>query len=619
MGIASLLGRARHRLGYRRDMETVTIVEWLFVIAMFATCLVTFHYWDMDAILDNSIIFVKSVYHGQFFDFYNIAPQKIQTGWGPNYEIPAYILVALWNIPCLIMDYFGDFNYLESSGCILWNRLFILAFIISTAIVIYKICKHNGLNHKRSLFGAYLFLSSINLLMFTMVLTQFEIVAVFFMLLGLYMYLQNRTGLFILFFAIAIPLKMFAIFIFVPLLLLQEKNILRLAAKLFCGMSVQIVCKLLFMNSVVYQAATGSNTQNMIKSLLGSAIAFGGLKIPAFILFLAIVYLFCYFTKLDAESVYAKKMFLYIPLAIFSMLFILAPTNTYWIVILLPFMAIMMMVSPDRLVPNLILDIFISFSYVFYRFFQNGAFSVIYETSKHTYVSSLISVQNPKYQGISGLVLRLFPLNLSPAFFALFVAGLIAFLIINYPKDTVGIGNLQPVPMFIVWAKHFVCLALVLLLIYGLVQETNIPEISTIGHGSQVMSESIMSSQTTISQKVRFSEDRELEEMILKFNNKAGDRENMGYITVTIADEKGHIIFKEEKGTSLIASEKNHLIDLRGAKVRANEEYTISFTGHPDQLKRPIYLFVTKELIYQDYPVLVNGAPQNYNLYMEIR
>ena len=76
------------------------------------------------------------------------------------YELPIYIIFAIWNLPLRIIslligkDVFGFYasNSTNSSLLfkLLWAKLFVILFLVLSAYVIYKICLELGMSNRKS-------------------------------------------------------------------------------------------------------------------------------------------------------------------------------------------------------------------------------------------------------------------------------------------------------------------------------------------------------------------------------------------------------------------------------------------------------------------------------------
>ena len=110
----------------------------------------------------------------------------------------------------------------------MWFKVLPVLFYIASGFLMYKIGNIIGLSSKKSKLMAYIFLTAPLALFSQFIFGQYDILTVFFILLGLYFYFKNDIWKFIIFFGIAVTFKYFALLIFIPLLLLKEKNILKI-------------------------------------------------------------------------------------------------------------------------------------------------------------------------------------------------------------------------------------------------------------------------------------------------------------------------------------------------------------------------------------------------------
>lgn len=143
-----------------------------------------------------------------------------------------YILFAICAIICYLvfrqedishMDG-GSFSYLQRHILTIWNILSTL-FYLGSAILMYKISRQIGMGQGKSKLCMYAFLTTPIGFCSQFLIGQYGSAAVFFMLLGIYYYLKDNRALFVLLFALSLPLNYFPFFVFLPMLLLKEKVI----------------------------------------------------------------------------------------------------------------------------------------------------------------------------------------------------------------------------------------------------------------------------------------------------------------------------------------------------------------------------------------------------------
>ena len=102
-----------------------------------------------------------------------------------------------------------------------------------------------------------------------------EIYVVFFSMLGILYWLKKDNKKFILCFALAIPIKMFALMIFFPLILIREKRIWKVIVNLLSGCSIWIILKLLFQSNAAYRLSVSEPNQRMLDTIFAKQLSGG--------------------------------------------------------------------------------------------------------------------------------------------------------------------------------------------------------------------------------------------------------------------------------------------------------------------------------------------------------
>ncbi|MFT3951130.1 MAG: hypothetical protein QM689_04140 [Oscillospiraceae bacterium] len=614
------------KFGYTAENQSVTKVEWAFGGLMLLACFLLFHYSDMDSIVYNSYVFVKSVQHGEFFQFYENSITYVKTDWSANYDIPIYIVFGLWNLPVFVLYDLAGIDFTRNIFSIYWTQLLIMLFLVLSAVVLYKICRQAGVSAARGKFAAFLFVTSFFTIISTTIVSNCDILPLFLMLLGILNLMRGRRKAFVICFLIAIPMKLFALMAFLPLVLLFEKRVPRIVLYLASGMSLQVVCKLLYHSSNAYRFATGSNMRSTIENMCNTTLDLGASSVSMFIGAYCLICVFAYCRKFRSKAE-EYKLYMYIPLLVFSSMVCFTWISTYWVVMIAPFAAASIVMNPKFLKLNLFLEIGYSVVYLYMRAIAYS-FTLLQGDSSHTLLGKLFPVhdgETHKFSGIADLFDYVSDANdyLSIAV-AVFVVCLFAQIVLCFPRNTEEIGNTEQIGFSVLWARFVANLLPVLIIVYSFAKIIPAPLFSTLEpegatSNAVALDYNLLSAKTVISQTLIFDRDRTLEDMTLVFENKAGDRKNMATLTVSIADDAGSVIFSKDYGTSIIPDGEKFVVDLHGVSVKAGKTYTVSFAGKPDQFNDPIYVCVTKDFAEKDMPVLINGYPRDYNLYMEIR
>ena len=166
--------------------------------------------------------------NGHILDFYSYVAAKI---WSAMYMPTQYILFAIWNLPLKILGIQTEVTTSVPFGVQLYyTGLPILAYAMS-ALLLEKICMLVGFSKNKSRIAAYAFAASPIAFFSQFIFGQYDSLTVFFILLGTYFYLKDQDLGFVASFAVAMTCKYFALLIFVPMLLLKEKNVWKILLK----------------------------------------------------------------------------------------------------------------------------------------------------------------------------------------------------------------------------------------------------------------------------------------------------------------------------------------------------------------------------------------------------
>ncbi len=539
-------------MGFSNDVfDENNTIWWISLLLILSFAWITFYYYDISCVVDNSVILLRSIIHGEFLNFYDFSLDKFQTSWAPNYEILMYLIFAIWSIPLALLNYFTDYDYIHGFFAILWTKLFIVICVIIVVKLIYLISMQVESNRKKARLAQLIFLSSINLLVPVIMISQCEIVSLVFILGGIYFYLKNDEKKFIIFFAIAIPLKMFAFFVFVPLVLLKEKRMVFDVIKTICGMSGLVLCKILFGHSVAYNFLTKSNSSTFIQSFQENGLQIGLGNVCLFVLVMICVCIYCYAREYDSEIV------VYISFAIFSLFFMTVAFQPYWFALIVPFCALSISRSFINIKLKLVLEsIFALFgflycSYTFYWVYGQDAFRDLW-LSKTNY----FSLYQMKYANISSILCDLGVDKYSGIIYTVFWGCLLALLILCLPMLKLQKGKDSKIEKSVFWFRLSCQVIVVFMwLTVGLVPSDTIV-VDTSSDSGTVSDYNILSEKTSVEQHFSVQDDCVVKEIDLKLYNDATSRINISSLVFELYDENTEdVIMKKEMGTSIVSEE----------------------------------------------------------------
>lgn len=205
---------------------------WLALGLLLTVCFVSYCYTDLHLIVRHSLNLWRQLGQGRLLHFYRTAtPLTVgalnpQTGEVP-YDIWVYLLIAVWNLPVLLWEQLTGLTLDASVLAILWAKLGLLLPFAGCFWALCGIADTLGAP-RRAGWACFAFAGSLFALNGLFCIGQIDIISVFFTLMGLWAWLRRQRRGFLGWFCLAVTCKMFALFVFLPLLLLWEKRPLRI-------------------------------------------------------------------------------------------------------------------------------------------------------------------------------------------------------------------------------------------------------------------------------------------------------------------------------------------------------------------------------------------------------
>ena len=216
---------------YFANPKNRLILIWSSLALIIVVLFFCFAYSDILITTKDSLNLWQILFNGHPLEFYSINYGLVVDKFLPVatkvcYEIPIFIIFAIWNFPLWIAQSVFHVSITSSLLCMIWLKSILVVFLALCVWVIKKICVEIKIDNKHISWVIFAFISSPLLLISLFIMSQYDIIAIFFMLLGIWMYIRGNIKWFVIWFSIAILLKLFALFIFIPLILLSNKKIL---------------------------------------------------------------------------------------------------------------------------------------------------------------------------------------------------------------------------------------------------------------------------------------------------------------------------------------------------------------------------------------------------------
>jgi hypothetical protein len=263
------------------------------------------------------------------------------------YLLPQYILFGIWSIPVKIaymltgISPIGINEFYHIRGITLWwYKLLPTLFYLGSAFVIYKITVLMKIDKNKAKWMAFLFITFPMASFSQFIFGQYDSIGVFFELLIIYFFLQKKIIKATLICAVAVTFKTFPIFIFLPMLLLYEKKVIKIIGYVSVAFSGYIFFTLLFLGSEAFKQTLEFN-KGMLSRLFAVGIGTSLGNIAFFLIGLIAACIFAYFIRIESKDEFSiQKYVLYIPLFIYSIFFSFVLYHPQWILILVPYLVL---------------------------------------------------------------------------------------------------------------------------------------------------------------------------------------------------------------------------------------------------------------------------------------
>lgn len=336
--------------------QSPTFIEYLIIAVFFLILLMSNMYGDTKAFVHYEVNFWRSIFQeGGLQHFYDYSykmeqyykANNIGGAFAAYYDFPMFILFGIWGLPLyVICENFGIEETSNMWTMVYGKAIFIVAVIVA-AYLIYKICQNINISKKQSKWAVFLFVSSILVLVEVAYIGQLDIMGIVFTLLGIYYYQKNSRWKFILYFMIAVSFKQFPVFIFIPLLLLVEKNVIKIGIETVVVLFFSKLSGLPFPSDTMAITVKNEFSEKSLQTLLGVKVPLYNEAVPIIILLLGAICVYCYLKKIQGQKELEEYSIFISFLAMFILL-ISFDSNPYWYIQLAPFVAILIMYNSKQ-------------------------------------------------------------------------------------------------------------------------------------------------------------------------------------------------------------------------------------------------------------------------------
>lgn len=415
----------------RLNDAPISHIDWALFFVMAIFMYFTLFYEDLAIIYKHSLTFLESAFTLDLGNFYANTLANHYNGVGAVYYWTVYFVIGAWNLPIWILNKLFGIN-MFSVKCMLWCKMEIVFFLVLSTWMLGKLLKDFNFCKKNIRLAQFLFVSGLMTVMPTLAVAQVDIITVFLMLWGIREYLKTEqiSWKFLLIFSFAASLKIFALFVFIPLVFLKEKKILPALGKLAAGLIFIFLSLAPYVWRDDYHESSDFLTDIMTRRLFETFIPGGNCGIPIFSALLVAISIWAYVTSVEKKEDY----FYYanwIALTVFAIFFTTVFAHPYWIILLEPYLVIAYMQNIEKRKVNMILEFFIN---VIISFYYIGSFGVYITEGSFSYlILARLGLETNGGFGSAGELIEATGLYL-PVFYGIFAVCLTAFVLLNFPR-----------------------------------------------------------------------------------------------------------------------------------------------------------------------------------------
>jgi hypothetical protein len=356
-----------------------------------------------------------------------------------SFDLPIYLISGTWHFPLWLIERFTDINTAETILGVMYSKSLYLLFAALTACITNKICVQIGICKQNALWASFIFMSSL-LTLTAFVIGNSDIIGVFFIMCGVKSLLSKKHMAFVAFFALSITFKMYAAFVFLPLLLLFEKRVryvLRDSSLAFLPLAVS---RFFIMPYSPGGSTHDSFFQRRFHSLFARNLPLMEGVVSVLVLIFLLICIYCFLTIPLKED--RQKFIIYMPLLTMVGVFISYRHMPYAFIYMAPFLSIITCYNISNAKNNLLFEtaglvllIFYQFTVVWWCYDVTNVFRAIWGLLLPE------GYQLQEWLPIEYFAHTLWGQSLSGAFSAGFIVCMVTFLFMNWPAKLKTITN----------------------------------------------------------------------------------------------------------------------------------------------------------------------------------
>lgn len=305
-------------------------------------CFVTMYYADITVTGQYGLTFWDSLFDLKFLSFYENALSNGVAPEGAVYDIGTYVFFGIWQFPVWILNKLFGISPL-AVGSLLWLKLLPVTFAVLSANEVMLLGQKAGVKDNYIGVLGVIFLLSSTVILPVFVVAQYDVISLYFMVRAIRELLDNNEKMFYILFAISMTVKPITILALFVIVLLRDKNIVKIILNLVKGSSLMILCKLIYSLNEAYRVSCSGFLQKNMPNLFNVSLNFGwDGELSIFVLGLVFVYAIAYLSSYSDiingnNSVVRSRLIIFYVFAVWAVFVAFGSPTCYWTIYMAPF------------------------------------------------------------------------------------------------------------------------------------------------------------------------------------------------------------------------------------------------------------------------------------------
>ena len=298
---------------------------------------------DLTETARHAYILIRSTLDGDFFNFFeNTLSRSYGYGYAnaAHYNILMYLLYAVWELPLFLAERLLDFE-VGDAALALWCKPIGVGFYLGCGWLVRRLARQ--LAPQAAGWAALSFWLDPVCFFTTVIMGQYDSICLFFVLWALCFYFEEKLWRFSLVMGAGLVFKFFPVFLLVPLLLLKEKRVWRLAGYGAAALWLYLPTTLLFAGR---NGDAGFFNGLMARRLFDPLTDTGRMDAARFGLVMVVLCAAAYLLRPAREQL--PRQSLYLCLAALCALFFIVEWHPQWLILLAPFVLLTTLQQADH-------------------------------------------------------------------------------------------------------------------------------------------------------------------------------------------------------------------------------------------------------------------------------